>query len=124
AITPASRAVCSGSPFATAPRRIRRSAAALMRISPRARASRVVTALSPTSTIRALPRGSTCESVDALRATVVSLGEVERKTLQRHGQVDTLQLDVRGHFERARREVEDGFDSGGNHLLHDRLRVW
>src|SRR6185503_9150534 len=112
AITPASRAVCSGSPFATAPRRIRRLASALMRISPRARASRAVTALPPTSTIRALPRESTCESVCALRATVVSLGEVERETLERHGEIYALQLDVRGHLQGARREVEDRLDSG------------
>jgi hypothetical protein len=56
---PANRAVCSGSPFFTAPRRISRSASRDIVIVPRAIASRVVTGLSPTSTIFTRPRRST-----------------------------------------------------------------
>src|SRR5262245_4510709 len=58
---PASRAVCSGSPFLTSPRRIRRSASRDIVIVPLATASRVVTGLSPTSTILTRPRASTWE---------------------------------------------------------------
>src|SRR5262245_60440414 len=94
AMTPASRAVCSGSPFLTAPLRTRRNASALIEISPRARASRVVTALSLTSTIRALPRESMCDSL----AIGVPLSEVERQAFQRHGQIDALELDVIGNL--------------------------
>src|SRR5215510_8176884 len=98
---PASRAVCSGSPFATAPRLMSDNAAALIVISPLAIASRLVIALSPTSTIRALPRESTCESFLATR--LVPLRQIEREALERHGQIDTLELDVGGYLQRARR---------------------
>src|SRR5687768_7016666 len=119
AMTPASRAVCRGSPFATVPVRMSRRAPGLIVISPRARASRVVTALSPTSTIRAFPRASTCDSL----ATGVPLGQVERQALQRHGQVHALELHVVRHFQRAWREVENRLDAGRNHLLDHRLSV-
>src|SRR5437868_2727717 len=59
---PASRAACSGSPFFTVPARICRSASRDIEMDPRATASRVVTALSPTSTIVTRPRASTCDS--------------------------------------------------------------
>src|SRR5262249_50173543 len=55
------RAACSGSPFLTAPLRICASASRDIRIDPRAMASRLVTGLSPTSTILTRPRASTCE---------------------------------------------------------------
>src|SRR5688572_24066746 len=98
AMMPASRAVCSGSPLATAPLRINRSAAALIVISPRASASRVVTGLSPTSTIRALPLASTWESL----ATVsFPLRQIERQAFERDGQIDALQFHVGRHFQRA-----------------------
>ena len=62
AMMPASRAVCSGSPFLIAPARISRSASRDIVISPRATASRDVTALSDTSTIRTWPCGPTWDS--------------------------------------------------------------
>src|SRR5262245_7730118 len=120
AMTPARRAVCSGSPFFTAPLRMRRSASALMVISPRARASRAVTALPPTSSNRAFPRESTC---DSLVATAVSLRKVEREALERDGQIHALELDVFRHLQRTRREIEDRLDAGGDHLLDDRLSM-
>src|SRR5689334_5008332 len=114
----ATRAACKGSPFATSPRRISFNAAALMVIVPRARASRLVTGLPPTSTIFTRPRRSTCDSccrgVTSLRAaevreprflvTVLTLSEIERQALERHRQIDALQLDVVGHVQRAGRE--------------------
>src|SRR5688572_28341785 len=119
AMTPASRAVCSGSPLATAPLRMSRSALGFIVISPRARASRVVTALSPTSTIRAFPRESTCDNL----ATRVPLGQIEREALQRHGQIHTLELYVFRYLQCARGEVENRLDACGKHLLHHRLSM-
>src|SRR5512145_2251979 len=89
AMMPASRAVCSGSPLATAPVRMALSAAAFIVMSPRATASRFVTGLSPTSTIFTRPRRSTCESRLAI---ALLLREVEREALERHGQVHAFQL--------------------------------
>src|SRR5687767_10953861 len=130
AMMPARRAVCSGSPLAIPPRRIRRSAAALITISPRASASRLVTGLAPTSTIRALPFASRCESLRAealaeagLPAIAFSLGEVEREALERHREIHALQLHVPGDLQRSRREIEDRLDSSADHLLDNRLRV-
>src|ERR1051325_7506135 len=88
---PASRAACSGSPFLTAPRRTSRRATHDMRIDPRAIASRAVTGLSPTSTIRTRPRASTCDS-RGLRLFDIALREEERQALERDGQIDALQL--------------------------------
>src|SRR5215510_11787466 len=88
---PASRAVCNGSPFFTAPRRICRRASADIRIEPRATASRAVTGLSPTSTIRMRPRASTCDN-RGLRLLDIALREEERQALERDRQIDTLQL--------------------------------
>src|SRR6188472_3582494 len=118
---PATIAVCSGSPFFTFPDRNRRNASAVIVISPVATASRVVTGLRPTSTIRTSPCGPTW--VRRLAGTVISLSQKERKTLERDGQVHTLQLDVGRHFECAGRKVEYRFDARGDHLLDDWLRM-
>src|SRR5215471_955459 len=115
---PASRAVCSGSPFLTRPDRINRRASADIAIDPRAIASRVVTGLSPTSTICTRPRASTCVSL----RFAIALGEEERQALERDGQIDALQLDVRRHLKRARREVQDRLDARADALLQDWLR--
>src|SRR5258705_509288 len=53
---PASRATASTSPFGNVPALMRASVAGCMRTRPRATASRTVTALAETSTIRARPR--------------------------------------------------------------------
>src|SRR5687767_9336397 len=104
---PASRAACSGSPLASAPCLIKRRAVAVIVISPRASASRAVTGLSPTSTIRALPFSSRCDSTGArfdraLTATLLlSLREIKRQTLERDRQIDAFQLDVLRHLQRA-----------------------
>src|SRR5688500_841268 len=131
AMMPARRAVCSGSPLAIPPRRISRSAAALITISPLASASRLVTGLAPTSTIRALPFASRCESLRAealaeagLAAIAFSLGKVEREALERDRQIHALQLHIVGDFQRPGREIEDGLDPGEDDLIDDRLRVW
>src|SRR5262245_26364948 len=117
---PASRAACRGSPFASSPFRMSRRAVALIVISPRASASRLVTGFSPTSTMRAFPFASRCESLATL---LISLREIERQTLERHGQIDALEFDVLRNFQRARREVEDRFDPGHDDLFHNRLRM-
>src|SRR5471030_1817818 len=88
---PASRAVFSGSPFLTAPVRINRSASRDIVIDPRAIASRLVTGLSPTSTILTRPRGSTC---DSLFFFAIALRQEKRQALQRHGEIHALQLHV------------------------------
>src|SRR3954454_3107644 len=104
---PASLAVCSGSPFLTAPVRIKRSAWRDIVIDPRATASRAVTALSPTSTIFTRPPASTCDSAGSrLLLIAIRLRQEERQALERHGEVDALQFDVRRHLQRAGREVE------------------
>src|SRR5581483_5877009 len=123
AMMPAIRADCSGSPFFTAPLRMRLRALADIAIDPRATASRAVTGFSPTSTIFTRPRSSTCVSVrcplpdlpdpPAFLLTALSLRQKEREALQRHREIDALQLDVVGHLERAGRKVEDGLDAGG-----------
>src|ERR1700722_11161569 len=101
---PASRAVCSGSPFLTAPRRMRRNASRDIVIAPRATASRAVTGLSATSTIFTRPRASTWGS-EPLRsdppapparpallfAVMLALRQEERQALERDGQIDALQ---------------------------------
>src|SRR5262249_36057194 len=116
---PASRAVWSGSPFFTAPARIWRRAARDIVIDPRAIASRVVTGLSLTSTIRTRPRASTCDStrfttlsdpldlpdppgLPALFACGIALRQEEREVLERHGQIDTFHLHVRWHLPGSR----------------------
>src|SRR5205814_9381341 len=102
---PARRAAWSGSPFFTSPRRICASASADMAIEPRAIASRAVTALAPTSTIRTRPRASTCDN-RGLRAIFVAVREVERQALERDGQIDALQLHAARHPQRPGREVQ------------------
>src|SRR6188472_2395515 len=94
AMMPASRAVCSGSPLATLPVRINDSAAALIVISPCASASRLVVGFAPTSTMRALPRSSRCDSLARLRLAtlLIPLRQVERQAFERHGEIDALQL--------------------------------
>src|SRR3954454_21991751 len=87
---PASRAVCSGSPFLTAPARINRSASRDIVIVPRATASRLVTGLSPTSTIFTRPRASTCERRMRLLLVGIGLRQEERETLERYGEIDAL----------------------------------
>src|SRR3954454_6549400 len=105
---PASRAVCSGSPFLTAPARINRSASRDIVIVPRATASRLVTGLSPTSTIFTRPRASTCDrrARPALRVVAIGLREKEREAFERDGQVHALQLHVGRHFQRAWRKIQ------------------
>src|SRR5918996_5527694 len=116
---PASLAACSGSPFFTAPVRIALSAAGFIVMSPRATASRLVTGLSPTSTIFTRPRRSTWESATERRcegatvpggdgaarrrflATALFLSEIERQAFQRHGQVHAFQLHLFGHLQRT-----------------------
>src|SRR5262249_27661470 len=61
ACTAAIRAVAKTSPFATVPSAMRASVAGAMRTSARATHARSVTGLSPTRTMRARPRASTCE---------------------------------------------------------------
>src|SRR5262245_54616081 len=102
AMMPASRAVCSGSPLATLPDRINASAAALIVISPCARASRLVTGFAPTSTMRALPLSSRCDSLARLAILLISLREIEREALERHGEIDALQLDVLRNLQSTR----------------------
>src|SRR4029079_456332 len=152
AMIPASFAACSGSPFFTAPDRISRSASGFIMISPVATASRSVTALSPTSTIRTSPRGPTCVKpvgralsgpapwsglVPArtrppdegrrrgrpLPATLVSLRKIEGQAFEGDRQIDALELHVCRHLQRTRREVEDRFDAGRDDLVDDRLCV-
>src|SRR5687768_16934509 len=126
AMMPASLAVSSGSPLASAPERTSFSAAGLILMSPVATASRLLTGLSPTSTIFARPRASTCERRRGLRGAVigVSLREIEGQALQRDREVDALQLHVGWHpVERARGEVQDGLDAGGDDLIDHWLGV-
>src|SRR6185503_17735199 len=101
AMMPASRAVCSGSPLDTLPERISASAATLMVISPCASASRLVIGLAPTSTMRALPLSSRCDSLARLRLAtlLIPLRQIERQAFERDGEIDALQLDVFGNFE-------------------------
>src|SRR5262245_64791784 len=99
AMMPASRAVCSGSPFATLPVRMSVSAAALIVISPRASASRLVTGLAPTSTMRALPLSSRCDNLvlgawrlvlGPLATLLIPLSQIEREALERNREIDAL----------------------------------
>src|SRR5262245_51202543 len=149
---PASRAVCSGSPFLTRPARIRRSASRDIVMLPCATASRAVTALAPTSTILIRPRASTCDRAAAarpappalptfaLRATVgkpacpappalpalrffaIALCQEKRQALQRHCQIDALELHVRRRLQRARGEIEHRLDARGDNQVEDVLR--
>src|SRR5438093_2320309 len=104
---PARRAVCSGSPFLTAPRLIKRSASRDIVIVPRATASRFVIGLSPTSTIFTRPRRSTCDNVPALPALpglpappgllvfAIALRQEKRQAFERHREVHAPQLHIR-----------------------------
>src|SRR5690349_7671468 len=113
AMMPASRAVWSGSPFATARLAIARRAAAFMRISASAIASRAVSALAETSTIFTRPCASTCvkqRAASGWRGRLFGLGfdiclsasEEERQAFHRHGQVDVLEFDPGRHLQRTR----------------------
>src|SRR5262249_45432971 len=124
---PASRAVCSGSPFVTRLRRIWRRASADIRIDPRATASRAVTGLSPTSTLLTPPPASPCDSAAPprrrrLRVLAIVLREEERQAFQRHGEVDPLQFHARRNLQRPRREIQDGLDAGRNDEIEHALR--
>src|SRR5688572_12692704 len=113
AMMPASRAVCSGSPFLIAPALIWRIASRDMVIRPPARASRAVTSLPLTSTMRTVPVASTCDSVcRGLLGIGISLSKKERQALQRHGEVHALDLHVGRHLQRARRKVQHRLDAG------------
>src|SRR5688572_26096857 len=123
AMIPASRAVCSGSPFLTALSRIARTAAALMRISPVAVASRTVFALPLTSTMRAWPDAPTWERTGGpgrlLFAFIrLTSGEKERQTLERHGQIHVLELHTGWHFEVTGRKVQQRPNAGGHRNVH------
>src|SRR4051812_34503359 len=118
AMMPARRAACSGSPFATAPRRICARASRVIVIDPRAMASRAVTGFSPTSTIRTRPRASTC---DSLLRVIALLRKIKGQALERDRQVHALQLDVFGHAECSRREIQDRLDPGGHDQIDDPL---
>src|SRR5262245_697605 len=103
ATMPARRAVSSGSPFFSWPPRTARSAAGDTVIKPRATASRVVSALSPTSTIRMRPFGSTWDNRRLFLLVILFplgpgsfLGQIERQAFQGHSEVDALQLHVVG----------------------------
>src|SRR5262245_65912330 len=105
---PARRAAWIGSPFLLLPPLISFRAAADIAIEPRAIASRSVIALSPTSTMRMRPCGSTCVnrepgtgSREPLVFIIYPLGEIERQALERHGQVHALHLHAGGHLERS-----------------------
>src|SRR5262245_31489208 len=132
---PASRAVCSGSPFLTRPARIRRSASRDIVMLPCATASRAVTALAPTSTIFTRPRASICDRVAptlpalpalpalaTLRFFAIALSQQKRQALERHRQIDALELHVRRRLQRARGEIEHRLDARGDDQVEDVLR--
>src|SRR5690242_1562228 len=97
---PATRAVCSGSPFLTVRARMARRAAAFMRTSQPATASRAVSTFGPTSTIRTWPVASTCERtapgrlrlLDGIGVIFLDTGQEKREAFHRHRQIDVLQL--------------------------------
>src|SRR5690242_2541275 len=107
---PASRAVSSGSPFFIWPARICRRASSAIRMWPRATASRAVTGLAPTSTMRMRPAASTCERRLAIR---LSLDQEERETFERDGEIHALQLYAARHLERAGGKVQHRAHAGG-----------
>src|SRR5688572_24812972 len=100
AMMPASRAVCSGSPFFTRPERTARTAPADIVIRPWATASRAVIGLALTSTMRAAPPGPTWDS--RLVAIALPLRQEKRQALERDRQVHALHLHVRRHLQRPR----------------------
>src|SRR6186713_1412541 len=121
---PARRAVWSGSPLATVPVRMRRSAAADMVISPVARASRRVAGFSPTSTIRALPRASRCDSLGrvalregALATAGLALRQIERQAFERYREIHALELHVGRHGQGPGGEVQDRLDASRHDLI-------
>src|SRR6476646_899277 len=115
---PATRAACSGSPFLTCPLRTAFLAAAVIVTSPRAIASRVVTALPPTSTMRTRPCASACVSlaIDVLR-------QEKRQALERYREIHALQFDRIRHLQRTWGKVEDRLDARRHHEIDDMLRV-
>src|SRR5262245_29189929 len=118
---PASRAVCTGSPFLSAPARTSRRAPADMRTRPRATTSRAVTGLPPTSTMRAWPSGPTWVSSRDF-GDIHTSREEERQALERHREVDVLQLDALRDAQRAGGEVEDRLDARADDRVDDLLR--
>src|SRR5262245_13522629 len=126
---PATRAACSGSPWRTPPARTSRRASRDIATDPRATASRAVVALPPTSTMRTRPCASACErrarpafpAPPSRLLTDVSLRQEEREALERHRQIDALQLHIVGHLQRAGRKVQDRFDARRDHQVDDVL---
>ena len=60
-----------------------------------------------------------------LATLLISLCQIERQALERHGEIDVLELHTLWHPQRAWREVEDRLDAGaddGVHHLLGRLR--
>ena len=72
----------------------------------------------PSRALRAL--GLSCPS--GLFLTIFSTREIEREALERDRQIDALEFDSSGDLEGPGREVQDGFDSGRDHEIHDLLR--
>ena len=122
AMMPASRAVWSGSPFLIAPARICRSAARDIVIRPRATASRAVTALSETSTIRTRParirRARAVFPAHSLspcaRKNDSDSSETVRSTL--------FSLTSGGTCSAPGEKFEHGLDPGRDHGIDDGLR--
>src|SRR5262245_11460230 len=73
-------------------------------------ATRAVSGLSETSTMRTRPPRSTCDSCGersrVLRMTFFARQE-ERQAFERHGQIDILELDVSRYLQRPGREVQN-----------------
>ena len=108
AMMPASRAVCSGSPFFTAPGPDLPDGLARHGDPPARHGLARRHRLSLTSTIRTSPRASTCDSRDAVARAVrgsairFTLCQKERQAFERHRQVHALQLHVRRHLRACR----------------------
>ena len=94
--------------------------------SPSATASRAVSGLADTSTMRTRPRASTCESRRAGSTACFGIGllsrQEERQALERDGQIDVLELHARRDFQRAGREIQDRANPGMHGGVHDPLR--
>ena len=132
---PASRAVCSGSPFLTAPVRIEpqrlarhRDRSARDRLAAGDRLVADVDHLhAPARVDVRQPLAPACPALPARPAfqcslIAIALGEEERQAFERHRQVDALQLHVGRHLQRAGRKVQDRLDAGGDDEAEDVLR--
>src|SRR3954463_1969874 len=122
AMIPARRAASSALPFFTCPARTRRRAAALTVMNPSATASRAVTGLSPTSTIRRRPASSTWVSNSRFDMRALASCQEERQTFERDRQIHALELHVRRYGQRPRRKIEHRFHSRADDEVHDVLR--